>query len=122
MYTSDKRKLLEFSSCYKDENRAIGTNEVFITPDNRPFDFLSFQPDMSFYERYVFPRLADEKMELKFFTFYDDLNKNTFWFLHIISRCTYEVEAANVLGALSMVEAANVAVEMYIRETGEKTK
>ncbi len=121
MLTGNKERVLEWCGCYHDKDRSLGGRLTYATPDNIPIDFLNFQPSMLFYEQQVFPKLFKDKMELKFFTFHDDLNDKTFWFLHIVNRCTYEVAAANVVGALTLTEATNVAVLMYIDEVTKET-
>ncbi len=120
MNDEEKKKILEWSGCLGDKDRSRGGRLTYVTPDNDSIDFINFQPSMHFYEKVVFPKLFKDKMGLHIFTFYDDINEATFFFVHIIDRTTYAVEAANVGGTPSLVEAFGVALLMYINECPKK--
>lgn len=121
MENKDNEKIIEWCGCLEDKERTwLWGHKVYVTPDNEPIDYLSTQLDTNFYEKHAFPKLFQDRMGLNIFTFYDDLNDRTFWFVHIVNRSTYVVEAASVVGTLTLAEAQGEALLMYIEASSKK--
>lgn len=120
MESEEKKKILEWSGCHESKDRISSGRLTYISPYNEPIDFLNFQPSMHFYEKCVFPKLFQEKLGLHIFTFYDDINEATFFFVHFVDRVTYAVEAANIAGSLSLADAFGVTLLMHIGEKSEE--
>jgi hypothetical protein len=55
------------------------------------------------------------KYDIKIFSFYDDLNDKVFWFVHILSRETGEVEFAEIEGQEELKDVLFWAIYQVIK-------